>query len=243
VDDRDATDMAGLAPTPSEPGPKPSPKPDPDADPDATRARIKAAGMKLFSERGIDAASVRAIVREAGARNGASLHYYFGSKEGLIRELAADAARRSDRARNGLLDAMEAGGGPRRAADIVGLMVAVETAPAQGGALDGLPVGFGHMRFVDAMQGAHRALFLDAVGGRWTTSFDRCMAHLRGMLGHLPDDEARRRLAFFVVFFSAGLAAREAAFVADPSGGGLWGRPGARESFVASLCGGLEAPV
>ncbi|MEC9434803.1 MAG: helix-turn-helix domain-containing protein [Pseudomonadota bacterium] len=215
----------------------------PDRADDPTRARIKDAAMRLFSELGVDAASVRAIVREAGARNGASLHYYFGSKEGLIRELVADAARRSDAARIARLDALEARGGPAGPADIVGMMVAVETAPAGPGPFEGLPVGFGHMRFVEALQGAHRALFLDAVGDRWTAGFDRCMAALRGMLGHLAPAEAGRRLAFLVVFLNAGLAAREAAFVADPSGGRLWGRPGALDSFVTSLCGGLMAPA
>jgi hypothetical protein len=39
------------------------------------------------------------VVAEAGLRNGASLHYYFGSKDGLICELVRDGAWRSDAAR------------------------------------------------------------------------------------------------------------------------------------------------
>ncbi|MFD0388282.1 helix-turn-helix domain-containing protein [Tistrella bauzanensis] len=78
---------------------------------DATRDRLKMAARRLFSLHGIDAVSVRAIVTAAGMRNGASLHYYFGSKDALVRELVVDAAKRSDRARRLRLDAMEAAGG------------------------------------------------------------------------------------------------------------------------------------
>ena len=51
---------------------------------DPTRDKIKAAAQRLFSTHGLDGVSVRDIVKAAGARNGASLHYYFGSKEGLF---------------------------------------------------------------------------------------------------------------------------------------------------------------
>src|ERR1700733_1729865 len=44
-------------------------------DEDGTRDRLKSAAMHLFSVRGIDGVTVRNIVAEAGARNGASLHY------------------------------------------------------------------------------------------------------------------------------------------------------------------------
>jgi AcrR family transcriptional regulator len=57
---------------------------------DPTRDKIKAAAQRLFSTHGLDGVSVRDIVKAAGAKNGASLHYYFGSKEGLITELVLD---------------------------------------------------------------------------------------------------------------------------------------------------------
>jgi AcrR family transcriptional regulator len=55
-------------------------------DPRATRTRILDAAERLFSERGIDAVSVRAILEAAGV-NVALAHYYFGCREGLITEL------------------------------------------------------------------------------------------------------------------------------------------------------------
>ncbi len=48
----------------------------------ATRADLLAAGRKLFSRRGFDGSSVRAITREAGANLGA-VTYHFGSKRAL----------------------------------------------------------------------------------------------------------------------------------------------------------------
>jgi TetR/AcrR family transcriptional regulator, regulator of cefoperazone and chloramphenicol sensitivity len=47
-----------------------------------TRARIVAAALKLFGERGFDGASTREIATTAGV-NAPALQYYFDSKEGL----------------------------------------------------------------------------------------------------------------------------------------------------------------
>jgi AcrR family transcriptional regulator len=47
-----------------------------------TRARIVAAALKLFGERGFDGASTREIATSAGV-NAPALQYYFDSKEGL----------------------------------------------------------------------------------------------------------------------------------------------------------------
>src|SRR5436309_15005638 len=57
------------------------------ADTDAKSAsalRIVLAAEKLFAYHGIDGASLRQISIEAGFSNNSAVHYYFGSKEGLI---------------------------------------------------------------------------------------------------------------------------------------------------------------
>lgn len=54
--------------------------------PEDTRTRILEAAERLFAERGVDAVSVRAVLREAGV-NGALANYHFGNREGLIPEL------------------------------------------------------------------------------------------------------------------------------------------------------------
>jgi AcrR family transcriptional regulator len=54
--------------------------------PEDTRTRILDAAERLFSERGFDAVSVRAILEAAGV-NVALAHYHFGSREGLVQDL------------------------------------------------------------------------------------------------------------------------------------------------------------
>lgn len=212
-----------------------------DLEEDGTRTRLKMAAMRLFSLHGIDGVSVRNIVNEAGAKNGASLHYYFRTKDELVRELVVDAAKRSDRARNAQLDALEASGGPYGVADIVRLIIEVETIgtgdPEQN---RDLPIGFGHMRFVVAMLFNHRKMFLDTIGSQWNSGYMRCIDHLKRMLADLPPDVLNQRLMFMYLFLNASMAAREAAFENDPSGGSLWGKPNAIDNLIETIASGLE---
>ena len=55
-------------------------------DPEATKERILAAALREFSDKGIDGARVDAIAARAKA-NKRMLYYYFGSKDGLFREI------------------------------------------------------------------------------------------------------------------------------------------------------------
>ena len=210
------------------------------AEEDGTRERLKSAAMRLFSLHGIDGVSVRDIVLESGAKNGASLHYYFRTKDDLVRELVVDAAKRSDAGRNARLDAIEAEGGPKTVTDILRLVVEVETA-ADPDRPDRTPIGFGHMRFVVAMQFNHRKMFVETIGDRWNKSYQRCIRHLKRMLSHLPAAIVNQRLVFMFLFINASLAAREEAFESDPTGGRLWRRPEALDNLILSIARGLEA--
>lgn len=51
-----------------------------------TREKILDTAERIFAEQGFDACSIRALTSQAGV-NLASVHYHFGSKEGLIREV------------------------------------------------------------------------------------------------------------------------------------------------------------
>ena len=51
-----------------------------------TKTKILDVAEKLFAEKGIQATSIRQIVKEAGV-NVASIHYHFGSKEAVIQEI------------------------------------------------------------------------------------------------------------------------------------------------------------
>src|SRR2546421_8342263 len=77
-----------------------------------TKSQIKAAAQMLFARRGVDGVTVQEIVNAAGQRNNAALHYHFGSKEELIRQMVVDGAAVLDERRQGMLRELEARGGP-----------------------------------------------------------------------------------------------------------------------------------
>ncbi|MCA1243311.1 TetR family transcriptional regulator [Stappia stellulata] len=206
------------------------------SDEDDTRQRIKIAAIQLFSRHGIEGVSVRAILNQASVKNSAGIHYYFRTKDDLIRELVRDALMRTRRARNAALDALEASGAPIGVRDIVELIVKVETVgtgdPEQ---RSDLPIGFGHMRFISVMQLNHRAIFSAAVEAEGDDSFQRCIDHIAAALPDVPRAALNRKLVFFYQFAQASLSAREAAFVLNEDGGRLWGDPTALESLIDSL--------
>lgn len=79
----------------------------------ATKEQILDKAEELFAEQGIDGVSLRAIT-QAAAVNLASVHYYFGSKEALVKAVFARRLAAVNRGRIALLDAAEreAGDGP-----------------------------------------------------------------------------------------------------------------------------------
>lgn len=72
-----------------------------------SKARLLSAALKLFSEQGVDAVSLRMINRDAGHRNNSALHYHFGTKLGLLDTLIGEIQRRFTEARLTALDAVE----------------------------------------------------------------------------------------------------------------------------------------
>lgn len=80
------------------------------AAPTATRESLLDAAESLFSEHGIQAASLRAITQRAGA-NLAAVHYHFGSKQGLVRAVFQRRLEPLNRERLALLSACERDGG------------------------------------------------------------------------------------------------------------------------------------
>src|SRR5271166_4223975 len=75
-----------------------------------TRERLIAAAEELFAANGIQAVSLREIVRASGARNTAALQYHFGDRAGLVRAILEKHDLDVDIRRDTLLDAYEAAG-------------------------------------------------------------------------------------------------------------------------------------
>lgn len=84
-----------------------SPIPAEAADPSATRVALLDAAEHLFSEQGVEATSVREIVKVAGANLGA-ITYHFGSKDRLALEVFVRRLEPLNRTRLALLSELEA---------------------------------------------------------------------------------------------------------------------------------------
>jgi AcrR family transcriptional regulator len=80
-----------------------SPRPD-------TRDRLITAAEELFAANGIEAVSLREIVRASGARNTAALQYHFGDRAGLVQAVLEKHHLDVDTRRHAMLDAYEAVG-------------------------------------------------------------------------------------------------------------------------------------
>jgi len=73
-----------------------------------TRERLIAAAEELFAANGIQAVSLREIVRASGARNTTALQYHFGDRAGLVRAVLGKHHLDVDTRRHAMLDAYEA---------------------------------------------------------------------------------------------------------------------------------------
>ena len=77
-----------------------------------TKERILDAAERIFAEHGLDACSIREITAGASV-NLASVHYHFGSKEGLIKAVWERCVGPITERRMELLDAVDAAAGER----------------------------------------------------------------------------------------------------------------------------------
>ena len=201
------------------------------------REKIKNAAQALFAERGLDGVTVRQIVAAAGQKNMAALHYYFGTKEDLVRELIVDAARLMDGRRNDLLDAAEAEGGPHALREVIAIIVdSIVVAPDHARART-------YMRFVAQIVATRRDLFDGAIGQRWNTGYQRCLAHIRRLSPDLPRAVLNQRLLFLGIYLFNVLAAREGAAAHGPEPHPYWQSPQLLAGLIDSACGLVEAPV
>lgn len=210
---------------------------------DTARDRLRQTALELFSRHGVDGVSVRDIVSAARMRNGASLHYYFGSRQNLIRELILDCARRSDRRRRERLDALEARGGPRALIDIVRILIEAEIAPDDSRG-DEAGLGLGHTRFLLSLQINHRRLLSSTIADNDVRAAYRvCIGHLRRFLPHLDDRQFRDRMVLSYTYITSTLAAREAALLGPATERSMWASPQAIEHLVITTCALMEAGV
>lgn len=189
----------------------------PRVDGEETRERLKAGAQRLFALHGIDGVSIKDILAAADARNNASLHYHFGSKEGLIEELLLEGAQTIDADRQAMLSALESSG---RDGDIRAVLEAL-VLPVLRYSQDAAG-RHTYMRFVANMQMNHRLLFRAALGDQWNEGYRRCLALLRIALSHLPEPLVEQRVSIMGIYANALLSALEAASDSTQSPTQFW---------------------
>jgi AcrR family transcriptional regulator len=91
---------------------------------EATRELLLVTAERLFAQRGIAAVSLRAIAAEAGQANNAAVHYYFGDRERLLREIVAYRVARGEEVRARLVAELTAAPAREvRAHDVMSVVV------------------------------------------------------------------------------------------------------------------------
>jgi AcrR family transcriptional regulator len=205
---------------------------------DATRDQIKLAARRLFALRGIHGVTTREIVAATGQKNGGSLHYYFRTKEALVRELIVDGAKLIDDRRNAALDAAEAAGGPKTIREVLEMLVWPSTCLGEAeGEEDS------YIRFISHLGLQERGLLDEALGGRWNSGYQRCLVHLRRLTVGLPAGLVEQRLVFLSLSLRAIMAAREAALDHRREHRRFWTAGATMENLIDALEGMLVAPV
>lgn len=203
---------------------------------DATRERIKREAQALFAARGVDGVSIREIVAATGQKNGASLHYYFRTKEMLVRELVLDGAKLIDDRRNAWLDKLEAAGGPGAVREAVEVLVWPSTSLGEGEGREG-----DYLRFISTLNMQNRELFDDILGDRWNSGYQRCLLHIRRLSVRADPAVLEQRLLFMSLSLRAVMTAREAALAGRPEHP-LWSARATVEQLIDSLVAMLAGP-
>jgi AcrR family transcriptional regulator len=194
---------------------------------DETKNMIKVAARRLFATRGIDGVSVREIATAANQRNSGSVHYYFRTKEALVRELVADGAKLIDERRNAMLDEAEREPGIRDVRTVIELLV--QSSIALGGEAGEEDT---YIRFICLLQTNDRQLFLDALEKKWNSGYQRCLAHLRQLLPDISQSILSQRLVFMGLYLNAALSAREAAVDGQKGSHRFWSAPHTMDNFI-----------
>ncbi len=192
----------------------------PRVDGEETRERLKVSAQRLFALHGIDGVSIKDILAAADVRNNASLHYYFGSKEGLIGELLREGAQTIDAERQTMLNALDGIGAGDDVRPVLEALVLPVLRYSQNA--DGRHT---YMRFVANMQMNHRALFRVSLGDQWNEGYRRCLALLRTALSNLPSALVEQRMSIMGIYSNALLSALEAASDAAHSPTLFWSGP------------------
>lgn len=202
-----------------------------------TRNQIKAAAQMLFARRGVDGVTVQEIVDAAKQRNNAALHYHFGSKEELIREMVVDGAAVLDQRRREMLNEIEARGGPNSIREVllVLIMPVIELGEDERWR--------GYIRFTSNLQASDPKTLRAVLNNRWNWCYIVCFDYLKKMLP-LPTAIIEQRLSMFAIYANSILSAHEATLEAhNTKSSRLWGQPFTIDNMLDMLEAAITCPL
>lgn len=203
-----------------------------------TRERLKVEGQRLIADAGVDGVSTRDIVKAAGMKNVASLHYYFGTKEGLLEELVVDATILMEGRRTTALDALTRSGKEITVRDLVRVIAIGSAVQGDGGERTQTVA-----RFVLSLFPKYRHVFEHAIGDKLNATYQKCFRMIRERAPAVPPEILNTRLLFLSLSMMELFAAREAAMEGTPRARAYWGTDAMIETIVDAMCGMILAPV
>jgi AcrR family transcriptional regulator len=168
-----------------------------------TRDRLKLAARRLFAERGVGAVTVRDILTEAGERNGASLNYYFTSKEDLVRELVVDIFTMMEMRWKHRLQALEARQNNPELRDYVRVLVdASDTSD-----VEEVPTT---ARLAEVFSQQYYPMVTSALKENKLQCYDLILSKIARLMAPIPSHIVRQRLVFVTRYLSSVFALYEA---------------------------------
>ena len=200
-----------------------------------TRARLKEAAQRLFAERGIDGVSIDQILAAAGQRNKASLHYHFGTKLDLVRELVIDGAKVIDEKRQAMVDRLEQDGQLTARKLMEALVLPVLE-------LYSVTAQATYVRMIANLQLSNRAFLREALADTWNMGYRRCMEHMARIVTHVPQPILEQRLSVSSIAGNAILAAWESSRDQGSEDNAFWSPVFTLENVLDTLVAIICAP-
>lgn len=168
-----------------------------------TKRKLLLTSLKVFAEHGIDAMSVRAITKMAGAKNISAIYYHFSSKTGLIETIINFIQDWYDAHREPLLADLEANAnlGPENLRDLLHAIAAPYHQLVQTEEW-----GYSAVRLLARIEYENSKQASDLLNQRSKPITRRFMKLLKVCAPELKDKQLRMRLNFFVNSIIQGLA-------------------------------------
>lgn len=173
-----------------------------------TKERLKSAARILFARNGIEGVTVREILKEAGEKNGASLNYHFGTKEGLIKAIASDIFGLLDKVWGEALTELDARPHPPTVRDLVTVIVEAAAVLDEGQENTSL-------RLIDRLTQERQHLLVTITAEHGYSSYRMIMKKMGALQQDVPETVMRHRAVFITRYLSTIMAMYEAAQTAD----------------------------